>query len=444
MPSSIREFIFESPLFDDHEHLWPLPTLEKDEDTYLSFLGYAAADLLVSFGPRHPLKSPYPAERGPEYDRIFFSAWRKSRNTGYCRAIERACQDILGVDYSEQNVKKIGERLKELKKKDALRFSTEILKNRANIQWAIKDAINMTEETADSLYPPFVRFAYRDDYLLVAHSRDTILEREARWNRSIHTLNDLVDGLMDSITSCLATKKVTAFKIGLAYNRRLDFGYPTQAQAEKAFNRMIYIKRGEKVLRVNERPGAPLEAPAIPLLSSIELKPLHDYLVHRYIRRACDEGMAVQIHTGYLAHINKDLRNINPMQLVPLFLKYPTAKFDLFHAGWPYTDELGAIGKHYPNVWIGLCWAWAMNPIRMEQGLDSWLDGVPHNKIIGFGGDTLHPLAAYGYAMQAREGIARVFEQRIRRGDMDEELAREAARAILLANGCELHGLNPS
>ncbi|KKL23332.1 hypothetical protein LCGC14_2426430 [marine sediment metagenome] len=43
--------------------------------------------------------------------------------------------------------------------------------------------------------------------------------------------------------------------------------------------------------------------------------------------------------------------------------------------------------------------------------------------------------------MQAREGLARVFENRLARGDIDENLAHEAARAVVLTNGCELHGL---
>ena len=77
----------------------------------------------------------------------------------------------------------------------------------------------------------------------------------------------------------------------------------------------------------------------------------------------------------------------------------------------------------------------------MHRTLDAWLDGVPYNKIIGFGGDTRHPVASYGYAMQAREGIARVLEARIARGDMDPIMAEEAARAILFENGCDLHGL---
>ena len=219
---------------------------------------------------------------------------------------------------------------------------------------------------------------------------------------------------MQLSTYCLATGKITSIKIGLASNRDLDFGYPSKSEAEQVFNRMMYLERGEKVLRSYERLGKKFgEDMAIPVLSSTDLRPLHDYLVHVYIQRAGDEDMPVQVHTGYLHGIQRDLRNINPMQLVPLLLRYKNTRFDLFHAGWPYTEELGAIGKNFPNVWISLCWAWAMNPISVERALESWLDCVPYNKIIGFGGDTKHPLEVYGYAMQAREGLARVLEKRI-------------------------------
>jgi uncharacterized protein len=439
--TDIREKIFEIPLFDDHEHLTPLPDLAKEPDSYESIAGYAIADLLVSMGIQSPGSSPFPEEPGRERDKVFFSAWRKARNTGYCRAIERACRDILGLDYTEENADAIGERLHEMKGGDPGTFSAEILGKRAGIRWAIHDSINRPGQAAEGQFPPFVYVNYRDDPLLAIANRDAILDREALWKRSIHTLDQLVDGLMDSITACLATRRVTSFKIGLAYNRDLDFGFPCKADAERAFNRMMVPRGGEKVLRRYERFGERGNSPAIPQSSGSELRPLHDYLVHVYIQRAQAEGKPVQIHTGYLAGTNGDLRNVNPMQLVPLFLHYQTVKFDLFHAGWPYTDEMGTIGKQYPNVWLSMCWAWAMNPITMHRTLDAWLDGVPYNKIIGFGGDTHHPIASYGYAMQAREGIARVLEARISRGDMDPLLAEEVAQAVLFDNGCGLHGL---
>ncbi len=441
MAAEIREIVFETPLFDDHEHLTPLPELSEEQDSYESFFGYAVADLLVSGGPHPPGSYAIPEEPGPGRDKAFFSAWKQSRNTAYCRAVETACRDILGLEYTEENAALIGKRLHEMKGAGAGAFAEEILARRAGIRWVVHDSVNRPDQVADGQFPPFVYVNYRDDPLLAAANRDVIMDREALWGRSIHTLDQLVEGLMDSITSCLDTGRVTAFKIGLAYNRDLDFGFPCKADAEKAFNHLMIPNRGEKVLRHYERVGEKRNFPAIPQLSGKELRPLHDYLVHVYIQRAQAEHIPVQIHTGYLAGINGDLRSINPMQLVPLFLHYRTVKFDLFHAGWPYTDEMGAIGKQYPNVWLSLCWAWAMNSITTQRALDSWLDGVPFNKIVGFGGDTHHPVSSYGYAMQAREGIARVLESRISRGDMDPHLAEEAARAVLFENGRNLHGL---
>ena len=43
--------------------------------------------------------------------------------------------------------------------------------------------------------------------------------------------------------------------------------------------------------------------------------------------------------------------------------------------------------------------------------------------------------------MQAREGIARVLSRKIERGDMDNDLAEEIARSIMLTNGEEFHKL---
>ena len=72
----------------------------------------------------------------------------------------------------------------------------------------------------------------------------------------------------------------------MAYNRNLDFGFPSKADAERAFNGMMVPRGGEKVLRHYERIGEKTNYPAIPQRSSAELRPLHDYLVHVYIQRA--------------------------------------------------------------------------------------------------------------------------------------------------------------
>ena len=432
MPDTIRDFVMQQPLFDAHEHVVTLPAFADLRPHYASLAGYAQSDLVTARGPVKPGEESLPPVDDPGHKAAYFALWRKSRATGYCRAIERACRDLLGLEYVEENADAISDAITKLKGADPAAAYVDVMQQKAGIAWGIKDSIRMPDDTRDELYPAFVRFNYRDDPLLYVGTRHEVTIREAAWGRSIHSLDDLIDGFMQSISDCLATGKVTSLKIGVAYRRALDFKEATRHEAELGFNRLMSIDPGSTTH---------LASATQSIRSAEELRPLHDYLTHVFVRRAADEDLPIQVHTGYLAGNRRVLTNVNPMQLLPLLIRYPAVRFDLFHAGWPFHHEMGTIGKHYPNVWINLCWAWTMNPVTMEHALDAWLDGVPHCKIFGFGSDTGNPICAYGYAVQAREGIARVLERRIARGDTDLPLAREVARAIMLENGVEFHDL---
>ncbi len=80
--------------------------------------------------------------------------------------------------------------------------------------------------------------------------------------------------------------------------------------------------------------------------------------------------------------------------LCPLLARYPEARFVLMHIAYPYSDELVAIAKHYPNVWVDLCWAWSIDPYSSADFVRRFLHAVPSNKLFGFGGDTCWPTAA--------------------------------------------------
>ena len=88
---------------------------------------------------------------------------RRRINTGYCRAIEQACRDLLGLEYTEENAQAIGRKLKELKGKDPAAFVSRILQEKAGIQWVIQDTISTPEEISNEQYLPFFRVNYRDD-----------------------------------------------------------------------------------------------------------------------------------------------------------------------------------------------------------------------------------------------------------------------------------------
>ena len=102
--------------------------------------------------------------------------------------------------------------------------------------------------------------------------------------------------------------------------------------------------------------------------------------------KCAELGLPLQIHTGYLAGISKDLENGRPMKLLDVFQAYPQVQFSLFHGGFPWYQEIGAIAKSYPNVYVDLCWLPVMSRESAVSALHQWLDCVPYTKFF-WGGD---------------------------------------------------------
>jgi predicted TIM-barrel fold metal-dependent hydrolase len=268
------------------------------------------------------------------------------------------------------------------------------------------------------------------DSLWAMVDRGPIDELQRATGMSITSLDRFVAAVNASIRRFKEAVPLGAIKIAMAYYRDLAVGDPTKHEAEAAFNQIV--SRDTAHEPIQQDGGA---------VSAREARPLADYLFHRLMERADEDDLPVQIHTGYLAGNWGSLNSTKASYLIPIFEKYRRVRFDIMHASWPWTSELGAIAKNYPNVYPDLCWAWAMNPTQSERALSEWLDGVPFNKIFGYGADTGRPWCDVGYALQARIGIARVLEQKIEAGYFSAKTAEEVAAAVMLHNGEEFLGL---
>ena len=177
------------------------------------------------------------------------------------------------------------------------------------------------------------------------------------------------------------------------------------------------------------------------LLSGTEKTALRDYVAHAIIRIAGQLGMVIIQHSGHLGVWN-DYRLANPVNLIPVFTQHPGVRFELYHAGMPWVREVGMIAKAFPNVWLNMCWAHSLSRQMARSALDEWLDLVPANKIIVFGGDTfLWVEWALGELVQARENLAAVLAKRIRERLITEERALDLARMMLYENPRNLYGL---
>jgi predicted TIM-barrel fold metal-dependent hydrolase len=133
---------------------------------------------------------------------------------------------------------------------------------------------------------------------------------------------------------------------------------------------------------------------------------------------------------------------IRPGQLTGLLQRYPQARFVLMHTGYPYTDELIAIAKHYPNVFVDMCWSWSIDPHASVDFLRRMLHTVPVNKLFVFGGDTFWPNAAVSFAVQARAWLSRALHAEVSDGLLTEGEAIALATRLMRVNQSECFAID--
>jgi predicted TIM-barrel fold metal-dependent hydrolase len=129
--------------------------------------------------------------------------------------------------------------------------------------------------------------------------------------------------------------------------------------------------------------------------------------------------------------------------MIPILQRHPTARFDIYHLGYPWVRETLMLGKGFPNVWLNFCWVHSISQRCALDALDEAIDLVPMNKILAFGGDCFLPVEkVYGHLVIARENVARVLAGRVRRKQMNEVQALGWARKWFWDNPKELYRLD--
>jgi predicted TIM-barrel fold metal-dependent hydrolase len=213
-----------------------------------------------------------------------------------------------------------------------------------------------------------------------------------------------------------------AVKIFLAYQRTLFSERVDQSQASRVFDR-VWLSQARD-------------------LSFEDVKPLQDFMTRRLIALATEHGLPIQIHTGMQEGNGNHLTNANPTLLTNLFLDFPDARFDVFHAGYPWWRETGALAKYFPNVYADLAWIHAISPRAAATILDEWLEVVPSNKIMAVGGDSNYVEGAYGHTQIAREAACEVLAGKVENGYFSIEEAEWLATRVLRENAIEALRLN--
>jgi predicted TIM-barrel fold metal-dependent hydrolase len=116
-------------------------------------------------------------------------------------------------------------------------------------------------------------------------------------------------------------------------------------------------------------------------------------------------------------------------------------KFILLHSSYPYGGELAVLAKNFPNVYIDMAWTPIISPSYSIRYLQEFLETVPVNKIMVFGGDGSYVEGAYGASIMAREVVEKTLIAMIKSGYFNEEEAISIVPKLLRTNAIKVYDL---
>ncbi len=411
--SDLALHIQATPLMDTHEHLNKEQQYVEEGPDVLQMLfdNYIGNELIVAGAPYEAVErlvlKPDP-DLEARWDGVK-DAWQHCQYTGYGQAVRYIAQHAFGME--EITLPAIeaaapraaallqpGERLR-------------LLKEVANLDHVQVDDFEWACLPDDS-GPEF--FLYDLSWEQFSNGR---VEAAALHDttgvevQDLASLRQAMAGLFERYGPC-----AIAVKSQHAYERTLYWQAREPADAEHAL---------QKELRGQE-------------LTPAERLCLGDWCLAQGVELSIRHELPFKIHTGYLAGHSPTrdapLDRVRPSHLHDLLHQYPAARFVLMHISYPYENELAAVAKFFPNVYVDMCWSWSINPYAAADFVRRMIHSVPVNKLFAFGGDTFWPYAAVAYAHQARAWLTRALQAEIADGLLDEAAAIKLATRLMRGN----------
>ncbi|NOZ22297.1 MAG: amidohydrolase family protein [Planctomycetes bacterium] len=330
------------------------------------------------------------------------------RNTGYFRCFLRAVRDLLDMDLVEltdENWERISEALVSANERPD--WYSYVLRDRANIDVALWDRSPDEPQwpTMDpSLFLPTRRF---DAFAWVAspHYRRHL---QQGFGMEPATLADVLD-MLDAAFDRAVAAGIAGVKVAAAYFRPLDFG-PCDRNTASTVLSMPTEDIGPAEARIYE-----------------------NFIYGKIFEKCAEHGFPILMHTG-MPSTGGLIQQGNPLALKGTIARFPAATFVLLHGGYPFTNEAASLAVTYPNVYVEGSWMPILTPFGYSRTLAGWLDVLPVERILAWGGDAIRVEMSYGSLVMAKDAAADVLAQRMEKGVLSETKAIDVACRIFREN----------
>jgi len=402
------------PAIDTHDHLWPFDQLpgfiDTDRGRGMTLAGIWRNSYLTWYNAITPWKP------GGTFDEWWAKAkhdFDNVRASSFYRYQLPAFQDLYGIDFdriSDAEARALNDRIFENYRDQ--KWLRHVVTERANIELMFND-------------PYWARFAFKKsyDWEVIVFNVTTLVRgfHPSEYKKpeddpyafakseglDLKSIDDYLI-VLDRLFKKAKASGAVCLKTTLAYQRTLQFDKVPKERAAKAFG----------------RPASEL--------SAAEIKDFEDFVMWRLVELSGEYELPFQIHTGHAR-----VQGSNPMLLIELIDAHPGVKFILFHGGYPWIGETGAIVTRRRNVWIDSVWLPTISFTMAKRAYHEWLEVMPSDRIL-WGADCNHAEGIYGATEFTRRCIAEVLAEKVEAGHLKEEHAAAIGRQILRDNALKL------
>lgn len=370
---SLRKALDEIPIIDTHEHYgeqWDAPTTLYAVMSE-SYVGWTAHDSELEQNPASLVRWLEPA-----------------RYNSYTVALLRGLTELYEVEVRERDeaaLAALAEKLTEAYQRPG--WALSVLR-RAGIEHSIVDPL----PNPGYMHPePSFHLALRSHMLVHGYDRGAAdhngcnpFAYAAKFGRNISSFQDYLDWV-DFWVSEHKRKGAVAIKSALAYERDINVGPVSYEEAERIFD----------------------TATRDPL----EQKRFGDFVLNLLAQKAAQYELVFQVHAGMALQAGS-----HPRRLLWLFDNNPKTVFDLFHAGYPWTQEVLAMASERPNLIVDTCWLPIISPSAAVRFYHEYAEVAHRADTLLWGGDNWHVEETYGAALTFKDCLAKAVADKVEGG----------------------------
>ena len=399
---------------DTHDHLRPFDEIPDRVETARGhgMTLYSVWD--HSYIGRTTRITPWPA------DGSFDTWWRdahddfdNARATSFYRYLLTAFRDLYGVNFDTITVEQArdlnGKIFENYKSEDWLQ---KVVTERANIELVFIDPywnrLQFSREYRFSVpvlnVTTIIRAAHPDRF---SSRFDSPFAYARRKGLPAKTFEEFL-GVIDALFAEAVAADAVCLKSTQAYHRTIDYRRVTKEQASVVYGKPTADTTDE------------------------DQKRFEDFMFWHVCKLSAKYELPFQVHTG-----DARIQGSNPMLLIDVIEANLKTKFILFHGGYPWVGETGAIAMKYRNVWIDSCWLPTLSYTVARRAYQEWLDAVPSDRIM-WGADTLDAEGIYAATEVTGQCLAEALTEKVERGELLEKHAMKIGRQIMRENALKL------